>query len=1152
MMSGIVGALPADPPLSKTKTDTENSSCTKKRSRLESRLEFYTKLAKVHPDLFRPGPGCAGIGWAAGKTKWPAVGSKALDLHQLFQEVLRHGGSNNVIKNKLWKACGDGLYLPPSCTSMSAKLRKNYHKFLQELEDALRSEVTEAGAQEPDPQTEVSEPATAALAGVKPEPVQTHALSQRPHRQGQSESPASSFIDFGDFIDDISEQEAGAIAMHYNARAMMPQELLAFPEYGYECSPDVRCVFLDIRNHILFKWVSNVRRELLLDQDILVPLMSRFGELPECRPWLDVELIARIFTFLETCGSINCGAFTRAVDTPPRQSAAGHSAQGTKRIVVIGAGFAGLAAATQLKYFGHQVTVLEGRGRVGGRAFTDKSFDGAPVDLGAMLITGGVAHPARLLCDQLGDPMHVVNPTCPLYWSDGRKRARVTDEMDRAVESSFLAATERAVDDKLLLLANTEFPGRVDVEALRKRKEQELASAMQGANPGVASASAATDGSSEEATLMRNLLDVNLKSELASLPQVQPRRALRPLAPAAVDEFGASPQLGSAIAPSVIAASMRTSPPNVLADRAREAVATAKKCVRLAAADAQRVQEGLDRFEGSGRIDEGFRLAQEAITRGVKATAQSLSVVDDIRRMNKSLAPPSLISGRSASETAELSDEAADEVMRKYDVPLQVALDHFLSIQPATEPDQKALLQWHMANLEYACATSLANVSNTHWDQDDEYSFQGPHYLLPRGFGQLAYGLAKPILNEIKFGCTARVIRQTKNEGDKIEGVEIQYEDAEGATQSVDADAVLVTVPLGILQKRELQFSPDLPLWKQGAIDRLGYGNLNKVVVEFPEVFWSKEFDVCGRVVTAQDEPGTRLVIPAKSSPLADYDYEEHRGEFFTFWSLNRCLADNRPILLFLMAGRAAHNVEEADDAVVVESLMLVLRKMFANQDVPDPTRAVVTKWASDPMARGAYSYVAVGATGEEYDLIAEPVNERIFFAGEATSREHPATTGGAMLSGLREACKLATRFGRQIQISQQFPQAQRAAEQLLRSTGNWYGREEVKKLRPTDVFIENVMLKREDGNPIDDEDSDGGGDTAGVRGGALLSGATATALSALLSASSAPMAVPPANGGNTRLARSPSSMVAGAALLLSGEATSSANATTSSTASDN
>lgn len=78
---------------------------------------------------------------------------------------------------------------------------------------------------------------------------------------------------------------------------------------------------------------------------------------------------------------------------------------------------------------------------------------------------------------------------------------------------------------------------------------------------------------------------------------------------------------------------------------------------------------------------------------------------------------------------------------------------------------------------------------------------------------------------------------------------------------------------------------------------------------------------------------------------------------------------------------------------------------------VPDPVQTVCTRWGSDPFALGSYSNVAVGASGDDYDIMAESVGDgRIFFAGEATIRRYPATMHGAFLSGLREAANIAQR----------------------------------------------------------------------------------------------------------------------------------------------
>lgn len=77
--------------------------------------------------------------------------------------------------------------------------------------------------------------------------------------------------------------------------------------------------------------------------------------------------------------------------------------------------------------------------------------------------------------------------------------------------------------------------------------------------------------------------------------------------------------------------------------------------------------------------------------------------------------------------------------------------------------------------------------------------------------------------------------------------------------------------------------------------------------------------------------------------------------------------------------------------------------------NVPEPIQTVCTRWGGDPFSLGSYSNVAVGASGDDYDILAESVGDgRLFFAGEATTRRYPATMHGAFLSGLREAANMA------------------------------------------------------------------------------------------------------------------------------------------------
>jgi len=71
-------------------------------------------------------------------------------------------------------------------------------------------------------------------------------------------------------------------------------------------------------------------------------------------------------------------------------------------VIVIGAGMAGLAAARKLANAGLVVTVLEAKGVVGGRVYTERSINGIPMDLGAGWIHGpDPSNPIRGLSDQV-------------------------------------------------------------------------------------------------------------------------------------------------------------------------------------------------------------------------------------------------------------------------------------------------------------------------------------------------------------------------------------------------------------------------------------------------------------------------------------------------------------------------------------------------------------------------------------------------------------------------------------------------------------------------------------------------------------------------------------------------------------------------------
>ena len=87
---------------------------------------------------------------------------------------------------------------------------------------------------------------------------------------------------------------------------------------------------------------------------------------------------------------------------------------------------------------------------------------------------------------------------------------------------------------------------------------------------------------------------------------------------------------------------------------------------------------------------------------------------------------------------------------------------------------------------------------------------------------------------------------------------------------------------------------------------------------------------------------------------------------------------------------------------------MVIVRNMFGGA-TPDPIASRITDWTHDPYALGSSSFIPVGASGADMETIAQPVGERLFFAGEHTSPAFYGTTHGAMVSGIREASRFLT-----------------------------------------------------------------------------------------------------------------------------------------------
>jgi monoamine oxidase len=200
------------------------------------------------------------------------------------------------------------------------------------------------------------------------------------------------------------------------------------------------------------------------------------------------------------------------------------------------------------------------------------------------------------------------------------------------------------------------------------------------------------------------------------------------------------------------------------------------------------------------------------------------------------------------------------------------------------------------------------------------------------------------------------------------------------ALTTYEADAAIVTVPVGVLRAEKIQFEPALPAAHLRALRKLDMATMNKVILHFDRAFWPEEVDyfLC------------------------------HGGRFSTFWNLQ--VYNGVPALLGLTGGDQGVRAEALSDDELVACVRTELSRTFGTA-VPEPTGRLITRWHSDPWALGSYSTLRPGATGAEPNMLAQPAGPRLLIAGEATNASDRATVHGAYWSGLRAARTIAGRI---------------------------------------------------------------------------------------------------------------------------------------------
>jgi len=192
---------------------------------------------------------------------------------------------------------------------------------------------------------------------------------------------------------------------------------------------------------------------------------------------------------------------------------------------------------------------------------------------------------------------------------------------------------------------------------------------------------------------------------------------------------------------------------------------------------------------------------------------------------------------------------------------------------------------------------------------------------------------------------------------------------------TIQAKTVIVTVPVSVLAQHLSAFSPLLPPEYQDAIGALPPGAVEKVGMQFDRNVFA---DLVGK--DSENTLATLLV-----------DAPDARFVQARLWdtTIGVCLVD----------GAAAQELAKQGEQALIAYGVETVQKIFGGDPASRLVRAAASTWWTDPWSLGAYSYASAGDVPQRA-ILARPLANQVFFAGEAATVDRHSSLPGAWLSG--------------------------------------------------------------------------------------------------------------------------------------------------------
>ncbi|HJU90753.1 MAG TPA: NAD(P)/FAD-dependent oxidoreductase [Gemmatimonadaceae bacterium] len=293
---------------------------------------------------------------------------------------------------------------------------------------------------------------------------------------------------------------------------------------------------------------------------------------------------------------------------------------------------------------------------------------------------------------------------------------------------------------------------------------------------------------------------------------------------------------------------------------------------------------------------------------------------------------------------------------------------------------------FHAADVTRASAHALAHGGSPSEDEDEQRMLR-----VDSGYDRIAEWLSRGYAHRIRLRTVVEQVRWERGAAELT-----ARSQGAAATTTVNARAVVVTVPLGVLiadwgETGRIEFDPRLEVIAETR-RRLTMGSVRRVTMLFRERWWTK-----------------RLAAAPKNASLEAMSFlHGDAGDITVWWTSHPSYL---PMVVGWAGGPAATRLgglapDEMQDRAVKS---LAANLGVSSRRVESQLEAFWTHdWERDPFSRGAYSYALVGGA-KWAGRLARPIAKTIWLAGEAADVEvRTGTVHGAIGSGRRAAKEIA------------------------------------------------------------------------------------------------------------------------------------------------